>query len=122
MPLENHHSFGASTGFYWSSRQHEPTGAECHLPKQLSRMQTTLLDSSVYKQLSGMGSQTLICISSARICNTMGIHNHLANMPVCHPHKQISHKQNLQHLNTHTDTGTQITHAHTERQITHIHT
>jgi len=27
MPLENHHAFGAPTGFYWSSQQHELTSA-----------------------------------------------------------------------------------------------
>ena len=32
MPLENHHAFGAPTGFYWSSRQHEPIGAPTCLP------------------------------------------------------------------------------------------
>ena len=96
MPLENHHAFGAPTGFYWSSRQHEPTGAGRHLPKQLSRMQMTLLDSSVYRQLSEMGFQTWICISSARICNTMGLHKNLANIPVCHPQSDTTqHKDNI---------------------------
>jgi hypothetical protein len=119
MPLENHRVFSAPAGFYWSSRQHEPTGARYHLPNQLSRMQTTLLDSSLYRQLSEKGSQTWICISSAGTCNTMGLHSHFravnnlfrSNMPVCPPTYTDITQHNDNTL-TKASYNTQIKHMH----------